>query len=622
MLPEDTKPAKAVGEEKADPQAVQKVKELVLSLANTISALKIFPPEHASAIHFRQDFISKLKTFLDNYQRLELSISEFGFYYQDKLVYQDEISSKSLPFFFFKDGLRLLAFYQGMDDEEISDFLDIIRTESAKPTDESDVVNALWLKDFPNLQYYAPEEFIESRILEERTESLSKRGLQVIPQELAGKVVDIKVDRQQLFSGRLELRPEEKQAINAFVDEEVPELPENWQQNFAFEAEGAESGTGTGQVDQPANLAVKLPVSLQLTEEELSQLNRLLERNRKLSPEEEFINLMLEIMALEDNEKQFETNLNILEDFYLENIKSGHFNIPIILNRKIKELRTLLASSPDDRPSQLDAFLARTADLKILDEIRKLVDNKVQLNYEALYEYLVQFEEAAVPFLAEMYEKVENQAFRNLVRGFFQEKMATDPGLVASQLDEQKPQLTSALIDLMEKQPAKKIIPYFTSFLAMSSRELKLKAVEALASFNDELANKILMAFMNDKDQEVRLKATTNLKFLGDTSRLGQLMAEVFTPKFRARSFEEKKALFEFLGRTKSEEAFKFLKKIFLKKSWRRSTTELKICAVAGLEKMGSKEAIDLLRRGEHFFNRQVREASAEALVRLALKNS
>ncbi|HOE14171.1 MAG TPA: hypothetical protein PLW30_03300 [Candidatus Saccharicenans sp.] len=622
MLPEDTKPAKAVGEEKADPQAVQKVKELVLSLANTISALKIFPPEHASAIHFRQDFISKLKTFLDNYQRLELSISEFGFYYQDKLVYQDEISSKSLPFFFFKDGLRLLAFYQGMDDEEISDFLDIIRTESAKPTDESDVVNALWLKDFPNLQYYAPEEFIESRILEERTESLSKRGLQVIPQELAGKVVDIKVDRQQLFSGRLELRPEEKQAINAFVDEEVPELPENWQQNFAFEAEGAESGTGTGQADQPANLAVKLPVSLQLTEEELSQLNRLLERNRKLSPEEEFINLMLEIMALEDNEKQFETNLNILEDFYLENIKSGHFNIPIILNRKIKELRTLLASSPDDRPSQLDAFLARTADLKILDEIRKLVDNKVQLNYEALYEYLVQFEEAAVPFLAEMYEKVENQAFRNLVRGFFQEKMATDPGLVASQLDEQKPQLTSVLIDLMEEQPAKKIIPYFTSFLAMSSRELKLKAVEALASFNDELANKILMAFMNDKDQEVRLKATTNLKFLGDTSRLGQLMAEVFTPKFRARSFEEKKALFEFLGRTKSEEAFKFLKKIFLKKSWRRSTTELKICAVAGLEKMGSKEAIDLLRRGEHFFNRQVREASAEALVRLALKNS
>ncbi|HNT02012.1 MAG TPA: hypothetical protein PKJ80_08275, partial [Candidatus Saccharicenans sp.] len=346
MLPEDTKPESPVREEKVDPQAIQKVKELVLSLANTISALKIFPPEHASAIHFRQDFISRLKTFLNDYQRLELSISEFGFYYQDKLIYQDEISSKSLPFFFYKDGLRLLAFYQGMDDEEISDFLDIIRTESAKPSDESDVVNALWLKDFPNLQYYAPEEFIESRILEERTESLTKRGLQIIPQELAGKVIDIKVDRQQLFSGRLELRPEEKQAVNSFVDEEVPELPENWQQNFAFEAGEAEGSAETKETGQQAILASKLPISFQLTEEELNQLNSLLEKNRNLSPEEEFINLMMEIMALEGNEKQFATNLNILEDFYLENIKNGHFNIPIILNRKIKELRTLLASSP------------------------------------------------------------------------------------------------------------------------------------------------------------------------------------------------------------------------------------------------------------------------------------
>jgi len=97
-------------EERADPQAVQRVKELVLSLANTISALKIFPPEHTSAIHFRQDFISKLKAFLTEYQRLELSIGEFGFYYQDKPVYQDEISSKSLPFFSLKTACACWPF--------------------------------------------------------------------------------------------------------------------------------------------------------------------------------------------------------------------------------------------------------------------------------------------------------------------------------------------------------------------------------------------------------------------------------------------------------------------------------------------------------------------------------
>jgi hypothetical protein len=610
-------------EERADPQAVQRVKELVLSLANTISALKIFPPEHTSAIHFRQDFISKLKAFLTEYQRLELSIGEFGFYYQDKPVYQDEISSKSLPFFFFKDGLRLLAFYQGMDDEEINDLLEIIRLESAKPAEESDVVNALWLKDFPNLQYYAPEEFIENRILEERTESLSKRGLQIIPQELAGKVVDIEVNRQELFSGQLALKPEEKQAVDSFVDKELPELPENWQQNFTFEAEGQESGQqqrpSISEAGQPPE---KQTTFLKLTEEDINELNRLLERNRKLSPEEEFINLMMEIMAQEENEGQFVANLNILQDFYLENIKNGHFNIPIILNKKIRELKTLLASSQPARAAKLDDFLTRTSDSKIFDEIRKLVDSKVELNYEALFDYLNQFDLTAIPFMAEMYEKLDKQAFRRLVQNFFREKIAIEPGIITSQLDEQKPRLTEALIEIMQQQPAHKIISFFAAFLTMSSKDLKLKAIEALASFNDELANKLLMALMNDKDQEVRLKATTSLKFLGDTSRLGQLMTEISTARFKARSFEEKKALFEFLGRTGSREAFNFLKKIFLKKSWLPGTTELRLGAVAGLEKMGSKEALALLRRGEHFFNRQVREASAEALVRLTLKKS
>ncbi|MGC8747073.1 MAG: hypothetical protein ACP5SQ_10660, partial [Candidatus Saccharicenans sp.] len=212
--------------EEVDPRAIQKVKELLLSLANTISALKIFPAHHTSAIHFRQDFITKFKSFLEEYQQLEIEMGEYAFFYQGKQVYQDEISSKSLPFLFYKDGLRLLVFYQGMDEQEINEFLELVRTESAKTAEESDLVNALWLKDLPNVQYYAPEEFIENRILEERAETLSKKGLQIIPQELANKAIEITVDRSSLFSGKVELKPEEKQALESFTEEEFLELPE------------------------------------------------------------------------------------------------------------------------------------------------------------------------------------------------------------------------------------------------------------------------------------------------------------------------------------------------------------------------------------------------------------
>lgn len=160
-------------------------------------------------------------------------------------------------------------------------------------------------------------------------------------------------------------------------------------------------------------------------------------------------------------------------------------------------------------------------------------------------------------------------------------------------IDDQRPTLTGAVIELMRAMPGQKIIPQFSNFLTLRGTGLKLKAIEALGTFQDEMANKILLGFMNDRDSEVRLKATSSLKYLGDSSRLGQLMKEIASRAFRQKPFEEKKALFEFLGRSRNPEAFNFLRRMYLKKSWLPSNTELRLCAVAGLEANRSPEAVE-----------------------------
>ncbi|MCR4395423.1 MAG: hypothetical protein NUW07_01660 [Candidatus Saccharicenans sp.] len=623
MTAEDKIRDQAGSELEDEARAFQQARELVLALANTISALKIFPAHHSSAIHFRQDFISRLKAFLDRYQKLELEIGEFAFYYQGKPVYQDEISSKSLPFFFYKDGLRVLALYQGMDEQEISEFLELVRSESAKPAEESDLVNALWLKDLANVQYYAPEEFIENRILEERAESLNKRGLQIIPQELANRVVEINVDRQKIFSGQVELRPEEKQVLESFQDQEFPDLPETWQQTLSFEEGEAESRPEKPEeIPGQGKTAGSLPEKVALNREELDTLNRLIERNRQLSPEEEFLNLMMEILAQERDPEQYRANLDILRGFYQESLKAGRFEIPIMLDRKIKGLKALIGQDQPEKLPLLEEFAVATSSLQILDEVRKLVDQKVELNYQALFDYVKQFGDRALPFLAELYEKINQQEFRASVRQLVRSKLQENPALAAAFIDDQKPELTAEVIELMRELPGQKIISRFSNFLTLSRRELKLKAIEALSSFKEEMANKILLGFMNDSDGQVRLKATSSLKYLGDLSRLKQLMKDTASRVFRRKPFEEKRALFEFLGRSRNPEAFNFLKKTFLKKSILPATTELRVCAVAGLEANRSPEALELLRRGEKFLNPRVREAASQALVRLTLEKA
>jgi len=618
MAPEDKSRDQVLSEQEYEALVFQKAREVVLALANTISALKIFPSHHASAVHFRQDFISKLKAFLDQFQKLELEVGEFAFYCQGRPVYQDEISSKSLPFFFYKDGLRVLALYQGMDDQEISEFLDLIRSESAKPAEESDLGNALWLKDLANVQYYAPEEFIENRILEERAESMNKKGLQIIPQELASRTVEIKVDREKIFSGKLELRPEEKQALESFEDQELPDLPETWQQTLSFTEGETQAPPGKEEVSSAGEkTAGGLAERVTLSSEEMEFLNRMVEKNRQLSPEEEFLNLMMEILALEKDRQQYQANLDILRSFYQESIKAGRFEISILLDKKIRELKDLVAPDQPEKIPGLEAFAASTGSLLILDEIRELVDRKIELNYLALFDYLQQFGDRALSFLGEMYEKIDHPEFRENVRNLVRSKLLENPANAAIFIDEQKPVLTAAVIELMRGLPGHKIIPQFSNFLTLTEAGLKLKAIEALGSFQDEMANKILLGFMNDPEPEVRLKATSSLRYLGDASRLNQLMKETGSRTFRQKSFEEKKALFEFLGRSRNPEAFNFLRRMYLKKSWLASATELRLCAVAGLEANRSPEALELLRRGEKFLNRRVREAASQALVRL-----
>ncbi|HAR36134.1 MAG TPA: hypothetical protein DCR87_04375 [Acidobacteria bacterium] len=615
MTEEERIKDQARSEQEDEAQAFQQARELVLALANTISALKIFPAHHSSAIHFRRDFISRLKAFLDRFQKLELEVGEFAFYYQGKPVYQDEISSKSLPFFFYKDGLRVLALYQGMDEQEIGEFLELVRTETAKPAEESDLVNALWLKDLANVQYYAPEEFIENRILEERAESLNKKGLQIIPQELANRVVEIKVDRQKIFSGQVELRPEEKQALESFQDQEFPDLPETWQQTLSFaEGEGKPEEI-PGQEKAPGSL----PEKVTLNRAEMDTLNQLIERNRQLLPEEEFVNLMMEILALEKYLEQYRANLEILRTFYQESIKAGRFEIPILLDKKIKDLKALINQDQPEKLPLLESFAAATSSLQILDEVRKLVDQKAELNYLALFDYVKQFGDRALPFLAEFYEKIDNPEFRASLRQLIRSKLQENPATAAAFIDDQKPELTAEVIELMRELPGQKIISQFSNFLTLSRRELKLLAIEALSSFQEEMANKILLGFMNDSDGQVRLKATSSLKYLGDLSRLKQLVKDTTTRAFRRKPFEEKKALFEFLGRSRNPEAFNFLKKTYLKKSILPAATELRVCAVAGLEANRSPEALELLRRGEKFLNPRVRQAASQALVRLTL---
>src|SRR4030042_3329038 len=74
-----------------DPARVEKVRDLLHYLANTVSAMKIFPSEHATLKNFVDLLTQKFTDFLAHNQQLEVGIEEYSFTHGGKRVFSDEL---------------------------------------------------------------------------------------------------------------------------------------------------------------------------------------------------------------------------------------------------------------------------------------------------------------------------------------------------------------------------------------------------------------------------------------------------------------------------------------------------------------------------------------------------
>ena len=583
-----------------DPKQVEKVREIMLALANTNSAMKIFPANHATVRNFVEDLAKKMGAFLETNGKLEIDIEEFVFTFMGKPVYKDELSIKSLPFFFFKDGMQKLFFYDGLEKEEIADFLDIIKCESRKPPEEADIVTSLWEKDLANIQYYAPDDYLENKILEERAGQRMKAGAPTLPAELAAKVVDIKVDTSQFSQGRIEVAGEGLEEGEEMV----------------LEMTGQEEPGSDGAVPKRAAAAHDATLS----DREVEAINTLIHNNRAISPEEEFLNLMVELVYLEKDMSRFQSNLDVMMDYHVDQLQSGNFQVPILIIHKVQELREFLSEPSPEKAGPLEDFLKKVTGEKTTAAIKETFKKNPSVDVTAFFEYLRLLGDQALPLAAEIYESHPVPEFRVKVLGFLKGLKLKDLGPLVSLANDSRPDLSKEIIRLLDEGRDRKAAQHLAVFLSFQNRDIRLEAVHALGRIEDEMADKILAGFLKDRDEELRIQAALKLKYHGDPSRILAIIQDASKRSFQRKSLTEKQAIINFLGRSRTDEGFRFLKTLLERPGLLPSAhrIEMRLCAVSGLESMATTAAVEVLRRGTAFRRTKIREACSGALVRMA----
>ena len=607
-----TPPDSAAQTETFDAARVEKAKDLLHYLANTVSAMKIFPSEHATLRNFVDLLAKKFTDFLSAYQKLQIGIEEYSFTYGGKPIYSDEVAIKSLPFFFFKDGLQILFFYQGLDRQEILEFLELIKAEAVKPSEDSDFVIALWERDFPNIQYYAPDEFLENRILTETRDSRALRGMPELPEDLAHETIEVRVDTTKFSQGRIDLDHEDREAVAKAAAEPAADEAAG---PAVTEKPAEPGGSAPGDKSQVSPAAAMDPT---LTEAELLSLETMVRENRTMSAEEEYINLMVEIIYLEEDLANGRASLEALLDYHFDQLQRGHFQVAVLIIEKIHELRRHLAGNPA-KAGLLDEFLARTVSPKTVDAVRALLAKKQAMDWESLLGFFGMLGTPALGLAADLFDIAPDGEARHKIAGFIEKTGCPDPGLLAGLADNARPELAREIVGILSRIPDGRGIPHLSAFVSFQNRDIKFEVIHILSGARDEMANRILAGFLNDPDEEIRIQAAMALDPAQGGARAQQILREATGRGFLAKSLKEKEALLAFLGRTRSAEAFDFLRKTLLRSSLftSKKALEMRLAAVAGLEGMGSEEALQALQKGALGRTKKVREACSAALLRL-----
>jgi hypothetical protein len=557
-----------------------RAREILLVLGKSVSSARLFPGEHQTVGHFISDLHQRLTDYLEKYRKLELGIEEQSFTLDGKTLFHDPNPARSLPFFFFKDGMKGLGFYRGLQKGELEGFLEAIREVSQLPPEEGDIVNALWEKDFPNIRYVAPDDFLETKI------GVGRPRLRP----------DVDIDA--LNQGRVELTPEDLEEIR--------------RSTLALDRSKDNENVAAGPTVQE-----DINNTLAKTDDrETLGIEALLTANRQLSQEEEYLSLILEIIYLEDRPGQFPAIANILEQYHQEAIQKGDFRRAAKLLHALTEIKEVYAKKNKLKSDLMNSVIALLSRKSNLVELRDSLDLGSISDSQGLFDYLRFFGHRSAGLVADIYERATNQDWRRRALDILKEIGEADLQELIGLVQESRPALSQEIILLLSESEDSRIVTFLANIVSYKNTSVKLSAIRALGRIQDKAADKVLLGFLADPNEEVRASALDNMKKAADKQVLSHIIEAITDKSFAKKSDREKKALFDILGRSDSEEAGAFLGEILTRVPFLPNPkhTELCLLSVDALAQMSLSTSKEVLKKGAKRRHRKIRSACLKAI--------
>ena len=460
-------------------------------------------------------------------------------------------SGDSLPWMFFKDGIRELRLQRGFEEKELDHFLGILgRARKAAP-EEDDLLTMLWEADFANLRY---------RYVDLGSEPLAP------------------LDGQQGGGGGGD-------AIEAVSPDEV---------RAAVHEQAEQKAAVVNMQDFDATLHF-------LDEKELDYLRTEIDREYAGELRQNVVAMLLDIFESQQSPAIRQEITELVESMMLLLLAAGELYTVAYLLLEVQVAAARAVNITPEQRDRLGHLPDRLSAKEPLGQLLQALDEAAELPAQAaLSELIGQLRPAALETLFSWLPRLRNAELRPLVESAAERLALANPAELVRLIQSRD----SAIgLEAMRRSGAMKTttaVPALGRVLAEAPTPHRAAAVSALTSIGSLGALQALERAIDDHDRDIRIAAVRTLGAKAHRGVFPRIDQAVKGKKLREADLTEKTAFFEAYGAMCGEGGIAYLDGLLNAKGMfggYKEDPELRACAAIALGRIGSKKARESLQR-------------------------
>jgi len=271
----------------------------------------------------------------------------------------------------------------------------------------------------------------------------------------------------------------------------------------------------------------------------------------------------------------------------------------------------------DDHKKQLAALLDNLGRPERIKMIETYLNKLPDATTEGLPAVLLSMTPAAVSALCTLLANLEAPAHQAIVAEALETLAKDQPEHVLRGLSDRRPRYVKNLLAILLKWNNPRFVDAVEKLVRYPDIQVRKEVVRAIGIFRPNGNGMKLIAFLNDTEESIRFAA---LKLL----MTGQYKAPysawsplVSADTFMDRALSEKRAMFQAMRTTSSDEAIPFFERLITERSWtnRKKKEEIAALAAETLGKLPTPAALATLERGQKKGAAAVRQACTAALA-------